>query len=895
MDTSENGISHSEAKERLKEFGPNVSFIKKNKSYSSIILNQFKTLTSFLFILLLFIIFLVVLQENNVLVYFSLVLIFFLLYLSAGFLQEYWSEKVFQNTKSNIFRNVKVIREGETNSVKPERLVPGDIIIIREGDFIPAYARIIKSTALKVNHFSTNHLISGSASIISKNEKTVSGKSSSKNKKNILYPGTFAVEGECKAVVIGNPKNDNVSKNLFYSSSVPHNNFFLSDFDSNFNKNKKDEHSLSRLIETENLITINVLIACAIVMILLLLNFIPVISALIISTSLAIVSIPVAFSGVYKLFFAFSASRLSDKGIALKNPLSLEKLPFADIFCISKTGILTHNKMTVREIYSNNTIIEVSGHGYEPVGEFTDSKDKKKSTKNIFKLLACSVLCNNSNLIKSKNNWEIMGESTEGALVVLGQKAGIIKEDLEDQMPRLKENPFDSKRKLMSTVHKFKKQQLVFAKGAPEEVLKRCSFININGKIRNISPTDLKKIKSENKNMEGRSLRVLATAYKKRDSKNDEEALVFLGLVGLLDPLRRESHSTINKLKEAGINPKLITGDSREMALSIAKETGIGEYAITGYEIDKAGKDLKDIVEAVNVFARVNGRQKEKIVSALQKSNHTVASIGSKAEDLSFIKNSDIGFSTCFMGKDIAKESSDIIVKNGKLSSFLDTFRQGRSFHCNMKKYINYSLTLNFSILLSFFISVISLILFPQIMMFPLLLPLQFLLIFLVSKTFAGITLGLEPPAKDIMKKPFERKSFFIDKKNSLDILSKSFLITSGVLIIWIYSAATYHYAWTMVLSSLIFFYAFNLFNSRTENNSAFPIIFNNKWIFASLLLPITILAIIMYTPLSSHFNIIYLSPGDWLIIIVASSLFVLLVELRKLISRKIQQNMPKI
>ena len=867
LDTTEQGLNKKETTKRLEEFGYNKIQDTHKIKPIKLFLKQFQDFLVILLLIAAAVSFIVGAGNGN---HVDGWVIIGILILNAiiGFFQELKAEKSIEALKKMAAIKSTVIRGGVKKCVDTNFIVPGDILYLEAGDKVPADARIIKENNLKADEAA----LTGESKSVSKTVEALKSNTALADKTNMLFSGTIITKGSATAVVVDTGMNTEIGKIAQMVQGA-----------------KTEQTPLQkRLAHFGEMLGIGILGICVVVFFLAMLNYDgSVLDALMIALSLAVAAIPEGLPVVVTICLALGVRRMVKRNSLIRNLPSVETLGCTDIICTDKTGTLTYNEMTVREIYSNEEFIEVSGHGYEPSGEFTDRKNKRFDTKKIQWLLTSAVLCNNSSISKKKSHWCITGDPTEGALVVLGEKAGLNKDKLEKDNPRTKENPFEPERKMMSTTNKVKGIEYVFAKGAPDILVGECSKIEINGRARKLTQKEKDNILQKNTEMAKKALRVLGVAYKKKDRGKDEDNLIFLGLVGMMDPPREEVISSIKKCKNAGIQVKMITGDHKETAVAIAKELGIGQYALSGDEIDKID-DLKDTVEHVDVYARVQPEHKLRIVNALKKAKHVVAMTGDGVNDAPALKGSDIGVAMGITGTDVSKEASDMILLDDNFTSIVNAVEEGRGIYDNIKKFIKYLLSSNSGEVLSILLgTMIGFTLAGQAI--PLLLPIHLLFINLVTDSFLALALGVEPLDKETMKrKPRKQRESFIQKENLVDIIITGLVMSVGTICIFkktLYSpGASEHYAWSMALTTLIVFQLFNVFNCKSENKSAFRNLFDNKWLLLAVAGCLLMIFGVLYTPLSVIFRVAPLGIMDWVLIVAVSSLVLFIMEVKKLL-----------
>ena len=876
FNSKKEGITSQQAQARQAKFGLNTNPFTEMISNTNIFLNQFKSFITILLIVALVFSYFFGQQKQGFFVDTIIILIVLLLKIIVGFLYEFKYFSFFKDIKENLFFTATVKRDGKKEFVDREKLVPGDIIYIKEGDIVPADVRIIESESLRVDE----SLIEDGKSDTLKSSTKVSKKSKPNNRKSMVYSGTTVLNGKAQAVVVKTGKDT-----LLFSSLAKKSDFF------------KRETGLQRKVKHLSEVgIIFALVLCSVVFILLLTSENKLINSLIHLLTLAVAVIPEGAIAITSISIAFGASYLMNKNVLIKNPSAIENLAFTDVICTDKTGTLTIGEKTVRKIYANGETIDVSGHGYEPFGNFTDPRNRKKNIRNLFQIFSCSILCNNSELKKGESGWFVEGNGTEGALQVLSKKGGIEKEQLEKEMPRIKENPFNSEKKLMSTVHKFGKKELVYAKGAPEILLEKCSKIYINGFIKKLSQKEKENILRQNSYFGQEGLRVLALSYKVRDKKNDEKNLIFLGLVGMIDPPREDLICTIKKCRDAGIGIKMITNDSKETATSVAKSLGIGHYALTGKEIEKAGEDLNYMVEGVNVFARVMPEQKLKVVRALKKAGHTIAFLGDNIRETKTIEFSDVGFSKGQKGTDASKRTSDVIISDDSFNSMVNAIEGGRGAFENIKNSATYIFSSSFGIILTVTIGIVISLFFSE--SFPLMVfePKHLLLLFLFSGIilFPGLCAKKSPPYV-MQEKPRKKSEKILDKSNFFDIMVPGVITCVGTLTAAKLGLETsiYHSS-TMAFATIVFFLSFNMLSLKQPKHSIFNGFFRDVKPLFLVVSSVILLALLVYFPgFSEKLFFTPLELFDWIIVFLISLSVLVVMELKKLILRIFLKEVP--
>jgi Ca2+-transporting ATPase len=598
------------------------------------------------------------------------------------------------------------------------------------------------------------------------------------------------------------------------------------------------------------------------------------------AVALAVAAIPEGLPAVVTVALAVGVQRMAKRNALVRKLPSVETLGACTVICSDKTGTLTHNQMTVKHVYANQQSIAVSGAGYAPEGKFM------KDPKDFDMLLKIGALNNNAQLVQEKNDWKVIGDPTEGALLVSARKAGIAPEELAKKAPRIREIEFTSERKLMTTVHKFGGKLLVCTKGAPEVLVKLCTKQFVHGQPVRFSHADANNVLAMSEAYAGKALRVLAFAFKEiaPGSKDKlEDDLVFAGLQAMIDPPRHEVREAIQKCKTAGIKVVMITGDHLSTAKAIAKELGIEGKAITGVELDHL-TDLDAQVENIGVYARVNPAHKIRIVEAFQKCKHVVAMTGDGVNDAPALKKADLGIAMGVTGTDVAKEASAMVLADDNFSSIVKAVEEGRVIFDNIKKFVNYLLSGNTGEVLTLFVSIILGIPLP-------LTALMILWVNLVTDGTPALALGVDPPDPAIMKRPPRKmEENIVNRQRGTLIGIIGILVMLNTLFVFDYFDPDTQLAkaQTAAFTALVLSQLFNAFNQRSENRSLFTVgPFRNKWLLLAVGLSVALQASVMYVPfLRELFGTVALSLKDWFIVAGVSASVLVFGEVVKLFRR---------
>ena len=678
------GLDEEEAKKRLAQYGPNEITRKREISPLRIFLSQFNSFI--VYILIAAVIISVILHE-----YIDSAVIIAILIVNAvlGFFQEYRAEKAIESLKKMAALQATVIRNGEKKRINSNELVPGDMIAFESGDRIPADARIIEGYLLEVMESS----LTGESLSVKKESTPINDTSTLGDMKNMLFAGTNVTSGSGRAVVVKTGMDTEMGKIAESIDSV-----------------EDDETPLQkRLDRLGRKLGILTLIICGIIIVFGIFKGGNILEMIMVGVSLAVAAVPEGLPIVVTIALALGVKRMVRHNALIKRLHSVETLGCTTVICTDKTGTLTRNEMTVTKLYVNDTIVDITGTGYGISGEFLSS-EKKIDALAAELLLRIGALNNDAAL---SENESIVGDPTEGCLIVSAAKAGLKKSILNDDFPRVNEIPFDSERKRKSTVHRTKEGIIMYTKGAPDMVINLCSKVDIRGKISPLSDETKNMIIETNQKFASKALRVLAFAYKPLDSaedveKSDEKDLIFVGLQGMIDPPRDQVRSAIEKCKNAGIRSVMITGDYALTAQAIAHQLGIEGDAVTGEELEKLNDEvLKKTVKEISIFSRVNPEHKIQIVRALRETGEVVAMSGDGINDAPALKEADIGIAMGITGTDVTKETADMVLLDDKYTSIVNAVEQGRGIYENIKKFVNYLLSSNLGEVLILFIAMI--------------------------------------------------------------------------------------------------------------------------------------------------------------------------------------------
>ncbi|NUN11522.1 calcium-translocating P-type ATPase, SERCA-type [Candidatus Micrarchaeota archaeon] len=850
LKTTEKGLTTTEVEERVKEYGRNVLQEKNKTTILDIIIDQFTSPLVWILIGAVIVSFLL-----NEVTDALLILGIIILNTILGFYQEYRAEKTIEALKKITGLQAKVYRNGVEQKISSEELVPGDVILLETGDKVPADARIIEQTNLQ----SLESALTGESTPVEKQEKPVSKSALIGDQHSMVFSGTNIVSGRAKAVVCATGMSTEIGKVAALISE--------SEGETPLQIKMDDLSKKIGLI----VIGVTLIVTAAGV-----LRGDELFEIFLVGVALAVAAIPEGLPAVITVGLAIGINRMAGKNALIRKLSGAETLGSCTVICSDKTGTLTHNQMTVKKLFVNNKIIDVPGSGYDPSISF-----KTKSKEELL-LLEIGALNNHSRLLREQNEWTVAGDPTEGALLVAARKAGLSEEKLLKEKPITSEIEFTSERKLMTTIH----EDVVYCKGASEELLAKCAFKQEDGVTKKLTDVDKKAILKTTIDLASNGLRVLAFAFKEGDVKEPEKNLIFVGLQAMIDPPRKEVKQAIQECAQAGIKVVMITGDHLATAKAIAKELGITGDAITGNEIEEL-KNFDEIVEKIGVYARVNPAHKMKIVKALQAKGHVVAMTGDGINDAPALKQAEIGIAMGITGTDVSKEASTMILADDNFLSIKTAVEEGRRVYDNIRKYLAYLFSGNITEVLVIFISILLNLPLPLVAV-------QLLWINLVTDGLPALALSFEPKEDNIMKKPPRKKNESIFKDMNHYIISYPLILTAGIILMF---ASTYAQdlmkAQTMAFTTIVLA---ELFQAISAKNLDKPVInsklFSNKWLILAVLGSFILQLGIIYTPFNKLFELTPLSIIDWIpITIIALGCFLYLEVTKWFLHHKVKPN----
>ena len=673
LNTTEQGLSIDEALIRLKKYGLNEVHQEKKDSWYSIFIRQFKSLIVWILIAAATISYSIGHEIEFIVI---LIIIGFIILIN--FFEEFKAAKEMESLINMSPKKSIVLRDGKKVKILTRQITVGDIIVLERGDIVGADARLITCNNLMIDE---SALTGESLPVRKKSEIVFDKEISLAQRSNMVFAGTQITSGDGLAIVVKVGKETEIGK--------------ISTLIKDIKTEKTPLQKRLDLLTKE--ISIAAFCVASIVFLIGLYHGVHWSQMLLFSMAIIVSGIPESLPTVVVITLAVGVKKMADNNAIVKRLTAVETLGTCSVICSDKTGTLTQNKMVVENIFTMDAEVKVTGKGYNPEGLFfvKDEKIDPKTHKSVSKLLEIGVLCNNADLKKSKDDWEVEGEATEAALIVLGRKAGYYKKDMHVNFPRKKEHPFDPIRKSMSTIHNVNEKSFVFAKGAPEKLLEKTSHYYHAGKIKKLTKKEKEIILEKTTEYATQGLRVLSLAFKEHkgshDLANTEKNLVFVGLVSIRDPPEPSVKKAISECEQAGIKVVMITGDNPITGTAVAKELGIfkeNDKVMTGDELDRIDdEDLLHEIEKISVFARVTPAHKLRIVELLQQIGHSVAMTGDGVNDAPALKKAEIGIAMGRSGTDVARESSDLILKDDNFSTIVKAVEGGRTIYENIRKF----------------------------------------------------------------------------------------------------------------------------------------------------------------------------------------------------------------
>lgn len=877
------GLSSAEAQERLAKYGANELAHKEGPSVLQMFLEQFKD-----FMIIILIVASIVSMLVGEVVDSFVIIGIVILNACLGVFQEYRAGKAMEALKKMSAPNAKVIRDGKIQTIAAVDLVPGDLAILETGDYVPADMRIIDSVNLKVEEAA---LTGESVPVEKYADVDLEGDIGLGDQINSGFMSTLVTYGRGQGIVTTTGMNTIMGK---IAEMIQED-------------DEEDTPLQKKLTQLGKVLGTACLVICAIVFAMGLMRGEELIAMFMTAISLAVAAIPEGLPAVVTIVLALGMQRMVKHNSIMKKLHAVETLGGTTVICSDKTGTLTQNQMTTVKMYVSGTEISVTGEGYNPTGDMIINEEKVALTCEpaLKRLMEIQVLCNDSRLEKDATDdvWKIMGDPTEGAMVVSAAKVGMDRDAMNAKQPRLQEIPFDSKRKLMTTFHKNEAGELLaYTKGAPDILISLCTKImRRDGSIEDITPQDVEDILAQNKALARQALRVLAMAFKPVSEvpshptpEQDEKDLVFTGLVGMIDLPRVEAIEAIKICKKAGIRVIMITGDYKDTAAAIARDLGIitdEDQVLAGPDLNQMDDaELEKVVKTVSVYARVSPEHKVRIVQAVKSNGGIAAMTGDGVNDAPALKRADIGIAMGITGTDVTKETADMVITDDNFASIVAAVEEGRVIYSNIRKFVFFLMSCNVGEILIIFIS--------MILGWPIpLLPIHLLWINLVTDSLPALALGTEKGEPGLMDEdPRDPNEPIMNKDMLVSIAVQSTFQTLAVL-------SSFYFAWryygdlemarTYAFVALIMAELLRAYSARSEKHNLWHIgVFSNKNMNLATIAAFAMLGVVLFIPaLRDIFNLATFHIADVEIVLLFSLMPLVFGEVLKVVRRAMDKN----
>jgi len=861
------GLSVREAQRRLAEQGPNELQMTSRVSPWSILLEQFKNVL--IIILLAATVVSAFLGHGTEAVVITVIVLFAVV---LGFIQEFRAERSIEALRRMAAPEAHVVRDGSESRIPARDLVPGDVIVLLAGNRVPADMRLSESVNLRIEESA----LTGESVAVGKNAGILNDPELNLgDRRNMAFAGTTVSHGRGRGIVV------------------------TTGMETEFGR-------IARMLETvgtartplqKNLDRVGRMLAWAaglVVLLIVVLGFLrgqPLVEMLLFGIALAVAVVPEALPAVVTISLAIGVQRMVRRNSLIRRLPAVETLGSTSVICTDKTGTLTRDEMTVRELHASGEAWEVSGEGYEPAGSFFNRGAEAPPSRLLQELLRGAALASDARLeaAAETGRWQVMGDPTEGALVVAAAKAGLDRGELEERFPRVDEIPFSAETKRMTTLHATKDGFIAYAKGAPEVILNSCESV-LSGA--GCLPLDLQTrdaILDAARVMAGKALRVLAVARKTAGGIGDaEQGMTFLGLAGMIDPPRPEAAAAVRICREAGIRVRMITGDHPLTAGAVAREVGIldGGDVVTGLQLEEAGDaELARDVEWQDVYARVSPAHKLRVVTALQARGHVVAMTGDGINDAPALKKADIGIAMGITGTDVSREAADMTLLDDNFASIVAAVEEGRGIFENIRKYLMYLISSNIGEILLMAVAVLSGLPLP-------LSAVQILYVNLATDGLPALALAVDPNEPDLMRRPPRdpREGIFTRQVVILMAVGGAW---SAIVNVAVFTGALHagfplEKAMSMTFVSLVLIQFLKAYNYRSDHRSAFSRPFANRWLNLAVTWELAVLVLVMNVPfLTDAFGTVRLSPGEWAVLATSVFTVVPVIEAGKWVIRR--------
>ncbi len=872
--SARSGLSEEDAARRLAEYGPNELEAAHVISPWRLLLDQFKNVL--ILILLVAVALSIALGHTTEAIVISVIV---LLAALLGFVQEYRAERAIEALREMAAPTATVFRAGKEQSVPARELVPGDLMVLHAGDKVPADGRLTEAVSLRVEE---SALTGESLPIEKQTAVLAEAQLPVGDRTNMIYAGTAIASGRGHAVAVATGMQTEFGDIARMLQTI-----------------ERGKTPLQRNLDRLGITLARIALVVVLLIVGLgLLRGESFFDMLLFGAALAVAVVPEALPAVVTISLTMAAQRMVKRHALIRRLPATETLGSVSIICSDKTGTLTKDEMTVRKLFVAGQMLDVTGAGYEPVGDFSANGRPVEPGATLVETLRAAVLASDARLERDESGgqWKLRGDPTEGALVVAGAKAGLQRSQLEDQFPRVNEIPFTSESKRMTTLHQTSEGTVAYAKGAPEVILSACTHQLGPSGDTVLDAADRERLLSVAEQLAGEAMRVLAVARRADATlENAEGELTFLGLAGMIDPPRPEAKAAVGTCTEAGIRTVMITGDHPLTGQAIASELGIltDGRSVIGSELESMDDDELDReIERIQVYARVSPSHKLAVVTALQRMGYSVAMTGDGVNDAPALKKADIGVAMGITGTDVTKEAAEITLTDDNFASIVAAVEEGRGVFGNIKKYLMYLLSAN--------LGEIGLLAGATLLGKPLpLSAVQILYINLATDGLPALALSVDPPEDDLMRRPPRRRGEGIFTKPVVSLMATGGIwsaVATLTLFSWsLTTERTLTEAMTMTFVTLVLIEFFKAYSFRSDRYSIFRRPFANKWLNLAILWELVLLLLVVNLPfLQDAFGTTSLPLGDWAIAVTVAFTVIPVLEIGKwVIRRRIAERQP--
>jgi P-type Ca2+ transporter type 2C len=851
------GLPTDEAARRLAEHGPNELQASAGVSPWRLLFDQFKNVL--ILILLVAVALSLVLGHATEAIVISVIVV---LAAVLGFVQEYRAERAIEALGRMAAPTATVIRDGEETDVPARELVPGDVVLVHAGDRVPADARLVEVANLKIEESALtgeSHAVEKQANALDEHDLPLGDRT------NVVYAGTAATYGRGRGVVVATGM-------------------------------RTEFGAIAKLLETidrgktplqVSLDRVGVLLARAAIVIVIvvvglgLVRGQPFLEMLLFGTALAVAVVPEALPAVITISLTLAAQRMVKRNALVRRLPAIETLGSVSVICSDKTGTLTKDEMTVRAAYADGVLLDVTGSGYAPDGEFRVDGEAVEPSPVLLEALRAAVLASDAHLRNDDGQWHVRGDPTEGALLVAAEKAGLSKREVDEALPRVAEIPFTSESKRMTTLHRTDDGVVAYAKGAPEILLASCTRQLTSDGETGLDEATRDRVLEIAQSLAADAVRVLAVA-RRGDARleNAEQELTFVGLLGMIDPPRPEAADAVATCRRAGIEPVMITGDHPLTAQAIARELGIltDGRTVAGPEVEAMDDgQLRREVESIQVYARVSPLHKLRVVTALQENGHSVAMTGDGVNDAPALKKADIGVAMGITGTDVAKEAASMTLTDDNFASIVSAIESGRGVYANIRKYLMYLLAAN--------LGEIVLLLGASLLGRPLpLSAVQILYINLATDGLPALALSVDPAEADLMRRPPRKRAEGIFTRPIVRLVTVGGVwsgLSTLALFTWAHATDRgLDEAMTMTFVTLVLIEFFKAYSFRSDRRSVFDRPFANRWLNLAIVWELLLLMLVLHVPfLQDAFRTSSLSADSWAIVVSTAATVIPVLE----------------